>query len=115
MGSELLVMLTNDSWFGTSAALTQHLSHAQLRAVENGKYLIRAGNTGITAVISPSGGIISRLSIDTAAALNGQISFVSERTLYSRIGDIILLPGLLLTLFIAACDIYKHIKFKKTQ
>lgn len=115
MGSELLVMITNDSWFGTSAALTQHLSHAQLRAVENGKYLIRAGNTGITAVISPSGEIISRLPIDTAAALNGQISFVSERTLYSRIGDVILLPGLLLTLFIAACDIYKHIKFKKTQ
>lgn len=47
MGSELLVMITNDSWFGTSAALTQHLAHAQMRAVENGKYLVRAGNTAL--------------------------------------------------------------------
>lgn len=115
MGSELLVMITNDSWFGTSAALTQHLAHAQMRAVENGKYLLRAGNTGITAIISPSGEIISRLQTDTAGSLNGTVSMISERTLYSRIGDLILLPGLLFTLYAAACSIYEHIKFKKTQ
>lgn len=115
MGSELLVMITNDSWFGTSAALTQHLAHAQMRAVENGKYLVRAGNTGITAIISPLGEIISSLETDTADALSGEIGFIEERTLYSRIGDIILLPGLLLVLLTAANDIYQHTKFKEKK
>lgn len=86
-----------------------------MRAVENGKYLVRAGNTGITAIISPLGEIISSLETDTADALSGEIGFIEERTLYSRIGDIILLPGLLLVLLTAANDIYQHTKFKEKK
>lgn len=115
LGSELLVMITNDSWFGTSSALTQHLAHAQMRAAENGRYLLRAGNTGITAIISPSGRVLSELSPDTTAALPGKVSMLSKRTLYSYIGDSILLPGLLLTLYTGAYYIYDCIKFKKKK
>lgn len=115
LGSELLVMITNDSWFGTSSALAQHLAHAQMRAVENGRYLVRAGNTGITAIIAPSGKILYELNPDTAAALPGKVSMLDKRTLYSYIGDSILLPGLLLALYTGAYYIYDCIMFKKKK
>ncbi len=87
-GSALTVMITNDSWFGTSAALRQHLSHARLRAAESGKYLVRAGNSGITAFISPCGRIEAELDTYCRGTLEGSVAFLDGKTVYSAIGDI---------------------------
>lgn len=87
-GSALTVMITNDSWFGTSAALRQHLSHARLRAAESGKYLVRAGNSGITAFISPCGRVEAELDTYCRGTLEGSVAFLDGKTVYSAIGDI---------------------------
>lgn len=87
-GSALTVMITNDSWFGTSAALRQHLSHARLRAAASGKYLVRAGNSGITAFISPCGRIEAEMDTYCRGTLEGSVAFLDGKTVYSAIGDI---------------------------
>ena len=63
-GSELLPTITNDAWFGATSAPYQHFAQASMRAIENGRYLVRAANTGISGVVDPYGRIIaqSRLS-----------------------------------------------------
>jgi apolipoprotein N-acyltransferase len=59
--SQLLLILTDDSWFGHSIAARQHLQMAQMRAIETGRYLLFSGNTGITAVINQRGEIIKSI------------------------------------------------------
>ena len=88
-GADVLVMITNDSWFGDSAALQQHLSHAKLRAVENGCYLLRAANTGISAFVQPDGTVASRTAVNEQAVLYGTAARADSRTLYSYTGDLI--------------------------
>jgi apolipoprotein N-acyltransferase len=66
-GSDLIAILTNDGWFGTSAGPAQHASHAVLRAVEGGRSVARAANTGISMLIRPDGTVVadSRLGVET--------------------------------------------------
>ena len=56
-GSQLIVNLTNDAWYGNTSAPYQHLTMARWRAIESRRYLLRAANSGISAVIAPSGRI----------------------------------------------------------
>lgn len=86
-GADLLVNITNDAWFGRSSAPYQHLSMTAFRAVENRLYLLRAANTGITAIIDPTGKIISHTDLFTACALKGRIRFIDNRTFYMAYGD----------------------------
>lgn len=88
-GAEFLVNITNDAWFGRSSAPTQHLAMAAMRAVENGSYLVRAANTGITAVIAPSGEIVAQTGNFTQAALVGTIRPRRTETPYTRYGDVL--------------------------
>jgi len=60
-GAELICLATNDSWFSDSAALYMHNAQAQIRAIESGRYVTRAANTGISTVITPRGEVISML------------------------------------------------------
>ena len=60
-GAELICLSTNDSWFSDSAALYMHNAQAQMRAIENGRYLVRSANTGISTVITPRGEVIEQL------------------------------------------------------
>ena len=87
--AQFLVNITNDAWFGRSGAPYQHLAMASLRAVENGTYLIRAANTGVTAVIAPSGEILAQTDIFTEATLHGTIRLRQGETPYSRYGDVL--------------------------
>lgn len=99
-GADVLVMITNDSWFGDSAALREHLSHAQMRAVENGCDLLRAANTGISALIRSDGTVAQQSGIGERGTLYVTARRASSRTLYSRTGDLIapLAAGYLLLL-----------------
>jgi apolipoprotein N-acyltransferase len=87
-GAELLVNVTNDGWYGRTSAPYQHLAMTVFRAVENGRYLVRAANTGITAVIDPRGRVLSRTALFDRTVLVGEAGFVSVPTFYSRHGDV---------------------------
>jgi apolipoprotein N-acyltransferase len=88
-GAQFLVNITNDAWFGRSGAPYQHLAMAAIRAVENGSYLIRAANTGVTAIIAPTGEILRQTPIFTEAVLTGTIRLRQGHTPYARYGDVV--------------------------
>ena len=87
-GANLLVNITNDAWFGKSAAPFQHLLLSIPRAVETRRYLVRSTNSGITAIISPTGEVEAKTGICTAENLKGKVRLVdSAETLYGKVGD----------------------------
>jgi apolipoprotein N-acyltransferase len=86
-GAELLITISNDGWFGRSAAPEQHLMMAQVRAVENRRWLLRDTNNGFTVAVDPYGRIIDRLPTDIRGVLEAHYDFRSDRTLYARWGD----------------------------
>lgn len=88
-GSELLTTITNDAWYGHSSAPYQHFALASMRAIEQGRYLARAANTGISGIVDPYGRIVRQTGIFEQDALVEQVRFLRDRTIYSRIGDAI--------------------------
>jgi apolipoprotein N-acyltransferase len=88
-GAQLLVNITNDAWFGRSGAPYQHLAMAAIRAVENGSYLIRAANTGVSAIIAPTGEILRQTPIFTEAVLTGTVRLRQGHAPYARYGDVV--------------------------
>lgn len=86
-GARLLVTVSNDAWFGTSIGPHQHLEIARARAVETGRYLLRATNTGITAIIGPDGDILRRAPQFEAATVSGEAVPRRGATPYVRFGD----------------------------
>lgn len=103
-GAELLVLITNDSWFKDSAAIYQHNAQAVFRAVENGRYVVRAANTGLSSVISAKGKIINSLPPLKEGVIYSEVSFLDRKTLYTKIGDVILPAALLFLLFLAVFE-----------
>lgn len=87
-GSNLLVNITNDAWFGKTSAPYQHLSMAVFRCVENGLPMLRAANTGVSAFILDSGKIVKKSRLFTEDVLMGEIKYGSNNTFYSKYGDI---------------------------
>lgn len=87
-GANLLVNLTNDAWYGISSAPYQHLAMYVFRAIENGKYLARVANTGITAIINPYGKIVAETGIFERTHLSGEVALIESRTVYTYIGDL---------------------------
>ena len=86
-GAELFVNISNDGWFGESGAPGQHLNMARMRAIENGRWLLRVTNTGITASISPLGQVVALSPRKTRTVLEAPYSFETGTTFYTRYGD----------------------------
>lgn len=95
-GAEVLVNITNDAWFGATSAPFQHFSMAIFRAVETRLYLVRAANTGISAVIDPNGKIVAQTSIYEKAALKNTIKYLNLQTMYVKYGDVLVICCFLL-------------------
>jgi len=72
-GAAVLATITNDGWYGDSAAPRQHLALAQLRAAESRRYLVRAANTGISAIIDPYGRIVGQLALGSEGLVIGEV------------------------------------------
>jgi apolipoprotein N-acyltransferase len=87
-GAELLVNITNDAWYGTTSAPYQHLAMAAFRAVENRRYMVRAANTGITAVVDPWGRVLDETRLFDRSVLVREVPFVAETSFYGRHGDV---------------------------
>jgi apolipoprotein N-acyltransferase len=88
-GSELLTTITNDAWYGHSSAPFQHFEMAAMRAIEHGRYMARAANTGISGVIDPYGRVVARSAIFEQVGLVEEVRFLTGRTVYTAIGDVV--------------------------
>jgi apolipoprotein N-acyltransferase len=97
-GSELLTTITNDAWYGWSSAAYQHWEQAAMRSIEGGRYLARAANTGISGFVDPYGRVLVKAGLFESAMLVHDLRFITERTVYSRIGDLVAWLSLALTL-----------------
>ncbi len=84
---DLLVNVSNDAWFGDSLAPHQHLQKARMRSAEAGRWMLRATNTGITAVIGPDGEVVERRPQFEVTTLVTEVERRSGATPYARIGD----------------------------
>ena len=86
-GADLFVNISNDGWFGRSAAAEQHLRMARVRAVENRRWMLRVTNNGFTASVDPYGRIFNPLPVDVRAASDLPYDFRTDETIYTRFGD----------------------------
>ncbi len=114
-GAELIALSTNDSWFTDSAALYMHNAQAQMRAIENGRYVVRAANTGISTIISARGEVLEELEPLIEGFVMADVPVNTHRTLYSYVGNsILILFGAGLAL-VFAVDIKQKIDSKKSS
>lgn len=86
--ASLLVNITNDAWFGTTSAPLQHLSMTVFRAVENRLYLVRAANTGVSAIIDATGRITAQTGIFERTFITGPAKIYRVGTFYTKYGDL---------------------------
>lgn len=102
-GANLLVNITNDAWFGRSSAPWQHLSMALFRAVENRRSLVRAANTGVSAIIDPLGRIISFSPLFEPFYLREEVPLLQAGTVFTifgyNFGLVCLLTSVFLVIF----------------
>lgn len=87
-GSELLTTITNDAWYGRSSAAYQHWDQAAMRSIEQGRYLARAANTGISGFVDPYGRASQKTGLFEQALVIEDLRFLTDRTIYNRIGDL---------------------------
>lgn len=86
-GAEVLITISNDGWFGTSAAREQHLSVVRMRAAENWRWVLRSANDGITATIDPAGRVLGHLPLYEEGTFYTGFNFISTQTVYTQFGD----------------------------
>src|SRR5690606_9335254 len=95
---DALLNVTNDGWFGVSAGPHQHFAQARVRAVEQGLPLVRAANTGISAVIDPWGRIIASLPVGEEGTIDAQLPLAGRATIYSLYGQFLVMAVYLATI-----------------
>jgi apolipoprotein N-acyltransferase len=100
--ADFLVNLTNDAWYGRTSMPYQHLAMAVVRAVENRRYLVRAANTGISAIVDPYGRVTARSRLDESAVVRGAMRPRRDPTPYARAGDLLAWGCAILTALHAA-------------
>lgn len=111
-GADLLVNITNDAWFGYTAAAFQHFSMAVFRAVENRRFLARAANTGISGFIDANGRVLRSTELFHEAVVAQPVALMKISSLYSRWGD---WPLALLTFGGAAIFIGRRYKLQRRK
>ena len=97
-GSELLTTITNDAWFGKTSAPYQHFAQAAMRAIEEGRYLVRSANTGISGIVDPYGRVLAQTAIYEPAVVVGEARFLRTSTFYARHGDVLPYASVVATL-----------------
>ena len=87
MGAEAIVIITSDAWAGRSAELEQHAACSVFRAVETGRYVVRAATTGITMIVGPNGHIVAEVPAYRPGVAAASVRPITNRTPYVRWGD----------------------------
>jgi apolipoprotein N-acyltransferase len=88
-GSQLLTTITNDAWFGRSSAPWQHFNMAAMRAIEQGRYLVRSANTGVSGVVDPYGRVLMASDLFVEGAWTADVRLLDGLTIYARTGDLV--------------------------
>lgn len=113
-GAVLLINITNDAWFGTTGGPYQHFSMTVFRAVENRRALARAANTGISGFIDPAGRILTSTPLLEEAAVTRTLPMISQKTFYTRFGDLFALACMAVSLFVIILELGKYaLRFKQ--
>jgi apolipoprotein N-acyltransferase len=86
-GANILTAITNDAWFGNTSAPYQHLAISVFRAVENRRWLVKAANTGVSAVVDATGRVISKTGIFEQGMIVSQVRLSNGETIYGKYGD----------------------------
>ena len=86
-GADVFINISNDGWYGEHGAPGQHLNMARMRAIENGRWILRDTNTGITASIDPYGRIVAQAPRNQRTSLLAPYGIISTQTFYTRHGD----------------------------
>jgi apolipoprotein N-acyltransferase len=103
-----LLNLTNDTWFGATPGPYQHFQQARVRAVEEGLPLVRAANSGISAIVDPYGRIVESLGLGLSGVVDGNLPAEVGETIYARAGDLIFLIFLVLTAGIVGASQFRR-------
>ena len=101
IGTDFLLTISNDAWFGTSAGPLQHLQMVQMRALENGRWFIRATNTGVTAIIDHEGNIVKRAPQFERTVLRGEVQARTGSTPFMKMGNYPVLALILVLLLLS--------------
>ncbi|BAO55760.1 apolipoprotein N-acyltransferase [Nonlabens marinus] len=112
-GAQFLAIITNDAWWGNTQGHQQHLSIARLRAIETRRWIARSANTGISAIITPTGTVTHRLAYEKRGSIKATIGLSDEITFYSRHGDYIARIACGMGLFVLLFAIFKRGKMKR--
>ena len=103
----LLANVSNDAWFGRSIGPHQHLQISQMRALETGRYMLRATNTGVSAIINEHGVVLQQADVFKATILNGLVQGYTGATPYVRFGNSLVLGFVWISLFICLIQIFR--------
>ena len=99
-GAEIITISTNDAWFSDSASVYEHNAQARLRAVELGRYVVRAGNTGISSIITDKGEVLQQLDPLEEGYVIDTVKTTDTRTIYSKVGNVIIFVAFLFLGFV---------------
>jgi apolipoprotein N-acyltransferase len=94
----VLINVTNDGWFGTSTGPFQHFASARFRAVEEGIPMLRAANTGISAVVDAYGRVVTRSNLEVEAVIDANLPPALSPPLFARFGLLTVLPLIIIAL-----------------
>lgn len=103
--ADFLITISNDSWFGESLGPLQHLQMARMRALENGRYLLRGTNNGVSAIINERGHVKSQTPQFETTVLRGKVLSMSGRTPYNRSGN---WPALLISALLLMIALWRN-------
>ncbi|TNF47331.1 apolipoprotein N-acyltransferase [bacterium] len=113
-GAQILVNITNDGWFGSTWGPYQHLAVSAIRAAENGVPVIRAANTGVSAVFDARGRLMTSMGLFERGFIKSEISVGGSGTIYTKTGDWIVYTAVVMILFISLIILRNWRKYRWT-
>ena len=114
-GAELIVVVTNDSWYGNSSGPYQHKEMSVLRAIENRRTVVRSANGGISCVIDKKGNTLIDTEMFTRASFTYEVEFNDDETIYTRTAYVLPVISLIISLFVMFAFTIQKIKKKKND
>ncbi|TMJ05161.1 MAG: hypothetical protein E6H01_03505, partial [Bacillati bacterium ANGP1] len=106
-GAQILTVITNDAWLDGTAGPAQHAAHSVLRAVESGRWVVRAANTGPSMIIDPVGRVRATISLRQSTVLTSRAGLVDAPTAYAILGDVFVWTGLVVLLATAGPELMR--------
>lgn len=114
-GANILVVITNDGWWGNTPGYRQHESYARLRAIETRRWVVRSANTGVSCIIDPAGDVVVSRPWEEAAFIKGTVWPNISQTFYVRCGDCISKIALVLAALFFLWNIVTIIKTRASR